>query len=202
MIKSSLIKMGDWHMMIAVFSMIENEQERRKLEDFYEENKHFLLHYAKKITKNQEMAEEAIQNAFVSIIERKEKYLELDCRDLLRSTVIIVKRKCIDIFRNNKQYSEKLVNKLKEETKDIDDMYEPATDEKIIFISEYELIRKHMNQIDEVSRLVLEMKYIEEKTYKEIGEELGMTEKHVDTKIMRAKEKVRKLVEKELNYNE
>ncbi len=189
-------------MMIAVFSMIENEQERKKLEDFYEENKYFLLHYAKKITKNQEMAEEAIQNAFVSIIEKKEKYLELECRDLLRSTVIIVKRKCIDIFRSNKQYSEKLVNKLKEEAKDIDDMYEPAADEKMIFISEYELIRKHMKQIDEVSSLVLEMKYIEGKTYKEIGEELGMTEKHVDTKIMRAKEKVRKLVEKELNYNE
>lgn len=29
-----------------------------------------------------------------------------------------------------------------------------------------------------------------------------MTPKHVDTRIMRAKEKVRKLIEKEVKYNE
>lgn len=46
------------------------------------------------------------------------------------------------------------------------------------------------------------MKYILNMSYKEIGEELGMTPKHVDTRIMRAKEKVRKLIKKDVNYIE
>lgn len=47
--------------------------------------------------KNQDMAEEAVHNAFISIIQKKEKYLILDCRDFRRSTVIIVRIKFIDI---------------------------------------------------------------------------------------------------------
>ena len=42
------------------------------------------------------------------------------------------------------------------------------------------------------------MKYVLGISYKEIGEKLSMTPKHVNTRIYRAKEKVRKLVEKEM----
>ena len=59
-----------------------------------------------------------------------------------------------------------------------------------------------MNTIDEISKQVLVMKYLLNMSYKEIGEELGMTPKHVDTRIMRAKAKVRKLMEEDVKYNE
>lgn len=59
-----------------------------------------------------------------------------------------------------------------------------------------------MGSIDEISRQVLIMKYIQSMSYKEIGEELGMTAKHVDTRIMRAKEKIRKLIGKGVKYDE
>lgn len=59
-----------------------------------------------------------------------------------------------------------------------------------------------MNSIDEISKQVLLMKYILSMSYKEIGEELGMTPKHVDTRIVRAKKKVRKLMEKDVKNNE
>ena len=52
-------------------SMLDNEQERKKMTDLYEENKYVLLRYALKITGNQSMAEDAIHNAFISIIEKK-----------------------------------------------------------------------------------------------------------------------------------
>lgn len=79
---------------------------------------------------------------------------------------------------------------------------EVPVEEQVLFLSEYELIRKHMNTIDEISKQVLVMKYLLNMSYKEIGEELGMTPKHVDTRIMRAKAKVRKLMEEDVKYNE
>jgi len=79
-------------------SMLDTEQVRKKMTDLYEEHKYALLHYAMKIMRNQDMAEDAVQNTFISIIQKKEKYLDLDCRDFRRSAVIIVRNKCIDIF--------------------------------------------------------------------------------------------------------
>jgi len=45
------------------------------------------------------------------------------------------------------------------------------------------------------------MKYVLGMSYKEIGDKLNMTTKHVDTRILRAKEKVRKLTEREVYGN-
>jgi RNA polymerase sigma-70 factor (ECF subfamily) len=75
-------------------------------------------------------------------------------------------------------------------------------DEQAIQSSEYEAIRKHLNAIDEISRQVLIMKYYQGMSYKEIGETLNMTPKHVDTRLMRAKEKIRKLIRLEEGGNE
>lgn len=179
-------------------SMLETEQERKKMTDLYEEHKYPLLMYAKKITGSQEMAEDAIHNAFISIIQKKEKYFNLDCMDFRRSAVIIVRNKCFDLLRKQKPYSNKSI----EELEIFLESDEVPVDEQVIFDSEYELIRKYINSIDEISKQVLIMKYILNMSYKEIGEELGMTPKHIDTRIMRAKVKVRKLMEKDVMYNE
>ncbi len=179
-------------------SMLDTEQERKKMTDIYEEHKYALFNYAMTIIRNQDMAEDAVHNAFISIIQKKEKYLNLDCMDFRRSAVIIVRNKCIDILRKQKPFANKSI----EELEIFLESEEVPVDEQVIFESEYELIRKYMNSIDEISKQVLLMKYISNMSYKEIGEELGMTPKHVDTRIMRAKEKVRKLIEKGVKYNE
>ena len=179
-------------------SMLDTEQERKKMTDLYEEHKYALFNYAMTIIRNQDMAEDAVHNAFISIIEKKEKYLNLDCMDFRRSAVIIVRNKCIDILRKQKPFANKSI----EELEIFLESDEVPVDEQVIFESEYELIRKYINSIDEISKQVLLMKYISNMSYKEIGEELGVTPKHVDTRIMRAKEKVRKLIEKEVKYNE
>ena len=179
-------------------SMLDTEQERKKMTDLYEEHKHALLMYANKIMGSQGMAEDAVHNVFLSIIQKKEKYLNLDCMDFRRLAVIIVRNKCIDILRKQKPFSDQPI----EELEIFLESNEIPVDEQIIFESEYELIRKHMDSIDEISRQVLIMKYILSMSYKEIGEELGMTPKHVDTRIMRAKEKVRRLMEKDVRKNE
>lgn len=185
-------------MPIIYLSMLDNEQERKKMTDLYNEHRYVLLRYSLKIVGNQSMAEDAIHNAFISIIQKKEKYLNLDGMDFRRSAVIIVRNKCIDILRKQKPF----VGKSIEELEIFLGSGEVPVDEQVIIESEYELIRKYINLIDEISKQVLLMKYILNMSYKEIGDELGITPKHVDTRIMRAKEKVRKLMEKDVKYSE
>lgn len=174
--------------------MLETEQERDKMAEIYEEHRHALLKYALKITShNQEMAEDAVHNAFISIINEKEKYFHLDSRDFRYLAVIIVKNKCIDLLRKERRY----VDISMDELEIFLESNEKPIDEQVIISSEYAAIRRHMSSIDEISKQVLLMKYVLGMSYKEIGETLSMTPKHVDTRIYRAKEKVRRLVENE-----
>ncbi len=159
----------------------------------YEEHKHALLMYALKITRNQAMAEDAVHNAFLSIIKEKDKYLYLDSRDFRFSAVIIVRNKCIDLLRKEKPYA----NIPMEDLEIYLESEEKSVEEQAVISSEYDAIRRHMASIDEISRQILIMKYVLGMSYKEIGEKLNMTPKHIDTRILRAKEKVRKLVKKE-----
>jgi len=166
--------------------------------DLYHENKHLLMMYALKILRNEQMAEDAVHNSFLSIIKNKDKYLDLDCRDFRRLAVVIVRNKCIDILRTQKHYS----NKSMDELEIFLGSNETSVEQQVETASEYEIIRKHLNSIDEISKQVLIMKYAIGMSYKEIAGELGMTPKHVDTRIMRAKKKVRKLLEKDVMNDE
>jgi len=171
-------------------SMLETEPERKKITELYEQHKHALYMYAFKFTKNRELAEDAVHNVFISIIKNKEKYFHLNRKDFRLLAVIIVKNKCIDLLRKQKPYSEIPIEEM-ELYLESGDM---PVEEQIIISSEYDAIRKYLDSIDEISRQVLIMKYYFGYSYKEIGIELNMTPKHVDTRIMRAKDKIKKFI--------
>jgi RNA polymerase sigma-70 factor (ECF subfamily) len=180
--------------MLAVYlSILDTEQEKHKMSELYEANKAIMLRYAVKITQNQAMAEDAVHNAFLSVIKHKDKYLSLSNEDFLTRTIIIVKCKCIDIIRRNNSLA-KFELDCEEHA---DDSQELPALEKIMASEAYERIRRQLDLLDEISKLVLEMKYLLGKTYKEIGDELDLTPKHVETRIRRAKSKVRKSLKNE-----
>ena len=177
--------------MLAInLAMLESEEEQSSLAEIYEKHKTEMLVCALRITRNKEMAEDAVHNAFLSIIKHKDKLLRLSGKTLRTQIIVITKNKCIDLLRKHNYYANDSIDDMENilVTNDV------PIENQIIIIDEYEALRKHITSLDEVSRLVLEMKYILEMTYKEISEETGMTVKHVDTKIMRAKAKVRKLI--------
>jgi len=177
--------------MFYFLTLIEDEQERQKIADIYEEYQYICYRVAFKITNNKSMAEDAVQNAFLSIIKKKDEILKLNGRDLRAKIVIIVKNKAIDLMRS-KHNSDISYDEADKWVKS-----DNFVEEQVIKNIEYERLKNHISELDEISRQVLQMKYVLGMSYKEIGEELGMTPKHVDTRIMRAKEKVRKLMEKE-----
>ncbi|NLY48223.1 MAG: RNA polymerase sigma factor [Clostridiales bacterium] len=180
-------------MLVLYISMLDSEQDKKKMEEIYNEHKHALYMYALKLTGNQALAEDAVHSTFIAIIEQKEKYFNLSRMDFRCSSVIIVRNKCIDLLRKQQKYSDTPYEELEIfiESKD------KPVEEQAVVSCEYEAIRKHLASIDEISRQVLIMKYYLGMSYKEIGDALKMTPKHVETRIMRAKEKVRKLIRKE-----
>jgi len=179
--------------LLAIYlAMLDNEDDKNRLAQIYEDHKSVMLRYALSITQNREMAEDAVHNAILSIINHKDKLFAFSFRELRATIIIITKNRCIDLLRKEKKVSFEQIDEMDAvlTSKDI------TVEGQVLLLDEYNSIRKHIASLDEISQLVLEMKYISGMTYKEIGAELDMTAKHVDTKIMRAKAKVRKLMER------
>jgi RNA polymerase sigma-70 factor (ECF subfamily) len=169
------------------------DDRRETLAELYEQFRYDCLHVAMGILRNQHLAEDAVHDAFLSVIEH-EKYLSLDCRDFRRLIVIIVKRKCFDILRKNKKTSEAPPDG----TPEIPAADAGSPEALAIRESDARALRRGLEKLGEPGRQLLEMKYVQGMTYKEIGETLGISVKNVEVSISRAKKKMRKLLENDL----
>ena len=179
--------------MLSIYlAALETDEERIRMAEIYEEHKYVAYRYALSIMQNEQYAEDAVHNAFLAIIRHKDKYLYLSHEDFRKSIVIITKNKCIDILRRNNRVAIEQIDEMEEFIAS----KETPVEKQVIHNEDYDAIKKYVAELDEESRLILEMKYILGLTYKEIGEQVGITAKHVDTKIDRARKKVRELVMK------
>lgn len=188
---------GDFGVLLILLAALETEQERHKVEELYEGHMYTCLHIAMMVCKNQPMAEDAVHNAFIEVIKNKEKYFELSHMDFRSKIAIIVKNKSIDLMRKEKKIADTSINELSYEL----DSNEIPIDLQVIHKIQYENLVKQISLLNDDSKSVFEMKYILNMTNAEIAEELGITKKNVEMKIYRAKLKLRKIIEMELEIS-
>lgn len=172
-----------------------DNNEKKKIGGIYKKYESFFLRCAVGILKNQTMAEDAIHNAFISLMEHKNVLNSLSEEELLKWCVVILKNKCIDQLRKQKHLS----------AVSIDDIaFTVSADEidmesKLIRDETRDSLNKYLESLDMISRQILDMKYVLGMSYGEIAQELGVTTKYVDNKLMSAKSKIRIFFESEAN---
>ena len=171
-------------------ALVLDKDERSKLEELYELYRQDCYRAATRITRNSEIAEDAVHDAFMAAVRHKEKYFALDGSDFRRCIVIIAKNKAIDILRGNKR----IAGIPPEDADGFSVSEEQPVEAEVIRKDDLRVMAEALHDIDEISRAVLQMKYILDMSYKEIGVELEMTPKHVETRIARAKAKARKRI--------
>jgi len=174
-------------------SMLESEEERIKMSEIYEKYKPLMLRYALKLIQNEAAAEDAVHDAFLALIKHKKKYFSFSCTDLRIPIVIITRSKCIDRLRKANLITPENIDGMEHLLKSGD----ISIEEQIMLSEEYEALVNHVSKLDEMSRLILEMRYILGMSHKEIAEELNINASHINKKITRAKAKIRKLSAKE-----
>lgn len=180
-------------MLFLYLTMVETQEERDTFEDFYLENKNFLLNYSNQFLKDKTKAEEAVHEAFLYILENKEKYFKENKVEMRRLITTIVRGKTIDLLRRESRYTSIPF----EEVEIFMETKETGPEEIFEEKEEIKILRKKLKRLDEVSRQVLMMKYIEKMTYKEIGEILKIEVKAAEMRVFRAKNKLREIIEKE-----
>ena len=148
----------------------------QKIEDHYEKQKAFLMAYGSKILGSKEKAEDALQECFLVIIERKADYADLPD----------------DRLRREKKWANHAPDASNGAFDAFDDLsatYLKKEREK--------MARDALKKVDPLGRQILYLKYFEEKSYKEIAEELAISTNLVQVKLYRIKQKLRKLLGEE-----
>ena len=173
---------------MLAFYLIEfdNQSDRLLFTDIYEQNKGRMYSIAKGILSSSELADEAVHDTFLKIIDNFSKFTALDCKVQQGWIVLTTKNVALNILKKEKRSvavgDEYLFNAVSMEKQD-SDFYDLVT---------------AINSLPEKYRDVLEMYYIYEYSSKEIAAMLGITADNVAQRLSRA----RKLLLKELNEDE
>ena len=170
--------------MLAFFlAVLENDADRRKFTEIYEQYHVQVESTAMRILQNQQDAEDAVQNAFMQVIRHFEKIYEIDCKNLPFWLISIVKNEALMILRKRKRIVQ------------IEDWDSVAA--KAEAVTEYSELVQLFSKLPETYRSVLEMRFLLDYSGKEIAKKLGISESAVNTRVSRGRILLRRIVEKE-----
>lgn len=173
--------------MLAVYlAMLESNEDRSKFMKLYEAYEKKLYAVALRILENNEKAEDAVQQAWLKILQHWERVSCLDWNLAGGYAVTTVKNAAIDILRQEKRI-EPLPT-----TWD-----PPARDESQ---DEYQYLVSLIQSLPDTYRRILELKYVEENSNREIAKRLKMNEATVATRARRGRMMLKERLDEEGLY--
>ena len=88
--------------MLLYLQTIESPKDKIKFEQIYLKYRRYMFQVASEILQNNQDAEDAVHNAFLSVAKNISKISDLDCPKTRGFLVTIVRSKSIDILRDRK----------------------------------------------------------------------------------------------------
>lgn len=160
--------------MLIYLSVLETDHEKHEFMALYAEYHAVMLRVAKKYFPTDQMArEDAVQNAWMKIVKSFQKISAIECKKRGVYCVIIVKNECISILRKNKAAIS------------LDELPLATSDE--LKGDSFASITQLIHEMPEKYRTVLELRFIEEWSTREIARQLSVPEATISTRIFRGR---------------
>lgn len=174
--------------MLIYLSLIDEPTDKEKFIDLYESYYRLMLYVAIGILHNQEEAEDAVQEACISIAKNIKK-IEKPCSKSKNLCVLIVKNKCIDILRKKEKaptvsFEEAIIESNSDDALEI-----------LLKKESEEHIQRAIARLSEKKRVVLQLRYFHEYSQKEIAELLGIPVNTVNMELYRGKQELKDILE-------
>lgn len=169
--------------MILYLEMIETEHDKEKFEQLYLNYRDLMYYLAFQITKNQEDAEDAVQQAFLYAIENMEKIDDVSSRRTKSFLSIIAEHKAVDLVRKRRP------------------VYEVSTMEQGIMVSlpdDGDDLAQAMAKLPRRYQDILLLRYDNGYSAREVAKMLGMSYAAVRKLLWRAKEALRESLPEEV----
>lgn len=179
--------------MIGIFlALIDSEEDKAKFIVLYEKYRKLMFFVANDVLKSNELAEDAVQEAFFRIAKNFKKVGDVSCHQTKSFVVIITRNIAITMVSKEAKASE-LHEKLSHAFSDNIDMTFENISYKILINAILELPQKY--------RDVLYLDHIYGYNYNEISNLLGISVDAVKKRAQRGKAKLKEFIEMENTEN-
>ena len=167
--------------MLVYLSMINTPDDQKKFECVYLKYKNLMFHAANRILHNDHDAEDAVHQAFLSILKHLDKISSVESQKTRAFVVVIVERKSIDLLRTRIQSDETIL---------LEEITAVPTPEKLGLMEAIEQLPEHY-------RNILTLKYVTGFTTSELAKMMGITASGVSKLLFRAKAELKKILRKD-----
>jgi RNA polymerase sigma-70 factor (ECF subfamily) len=157
---------------------------RAKFNEYVVQQSRKLYGFAFRILRNQEEAEDAVQEVFIKLWKMGEKLDQYESVDALATTM--TKNYCIDQLRKHK-----FLHSNAEGTEVLQTKTSPSPHEQLENIESGAIIHRIIGDLDEKYRLIIILKDIDGLSYEEIAEKTGQNINTLRVTLSRARSSVR-----------
>ncbi len=173
--------------MLIYLSILTDEQSRSKLENIYKMYKNLMYYVAYQILHSKPDSEDAVHQAFLSIIEHIEKISDPICAKTQSYVVTVVERKAIDIYRQ----------KAKKTTISLEDIENTLSiDAELV-----DPVALAIAKLPAKARHLIQFKYYFGYSNQEVADILGLSYEGVHSLDQRTKKRLKELLAEEgVNY--
>ncbi len=179
--------------MLFILAVFENKEHRSRLEALYNEHASLMYKIAYRILKDQHLAQDAVQEAFINISKNFDKIIKIDCNKTRALFVIIVRNVSIDIYRQR----EKQTGVSYEEIEETLSGQGPSVEEILVSAETFAKLAKKMKELNPSYADILSLKYFYNYKDEEISQMLNITPENTRIRLSRARKNLIKLLLKE-----
>lgn len=172
-------------MLVFYLSMIETEKEKSKFAQLYELYRNPMYIMAQGILRDEQLAEDAVHNAFIKIMRYLETIDEDECHKTKNLIVMIIRSTAIDLYRKRKRQS----------TVRLDEAEMIEVHSEMDAQTDLDSLKETIKALPDKQRDVLELKFFYHYTNAEIAKLLSISEETVRKRLERARGKLRILWE-------
>ncbi len=182
--------------MLPYLLTISTDNERDFLEALYNDYGDRMYRAAYKLLENRQDAEDAVQDTFIKICENIDRFLPLSGEELTLLIIVCVRNTARDLLRKRAVALRHTVDEPTDRDGDIIPHSIPDPDGDVLDkVVHDETVRQTAALIDslpEAQRDVIILKYRYDMREKEIASLLGISETAVSSRVLRAKERIKK----------
>lgn len=165
--------------MLAIYlSMIDNEKDRSKFESVYLKYKNLMLNRAYDILKDSGLAEDAVHNAFLSILKNLSNINDVDCKKTKCYVLVITENEAKKIY--NKEHKI-ITSDFKGDESDI------SAEENFENKNAVQIVKKQIESLSDIYKCVMILKFFNDLDDKEIASTLDISVATVRKRIMRGR---------------
>ena len=175
-------------MISAALAVLETDEQRNELNEFYKENLGKLYSIAISKLRNQQSAEDAIQEAFLRICKYPKKFFEIEVHKRLPYAVIIIRNVVSNMLRDNSKHEyDELSEDIIGNVRSVEDIALGK-----VFSEELE---KFIRTMPEVLRETITLKLTYNLTTRQIADVLGISEWAARKRLSNAYKRINEFID-------